>query len=129
MMNEQITSDEMAPALTASEAEHMIVKNLPPVDHHGEKVEHVDGNSIRVRLPYNSAFMGAESWQDGSGQVFSGPMVMGFADTAMYYCVMAVSCALSIANLYYIQPLLVEIGGSFHLRGMRFALLCENVAR
>jgi acyl-coenzyme A thioesterase PaaI-like protein len=89
MMNEQNKSDEMAPALTASEAEQMIVKNLPPIDHHGEKVERVSSNSIRVRLPYNSAFMGAEPWQDGSGQVFSGPMVMGLADTAMYCCVMA----------------------------------------
>jgi uncharacterized protein (TIGR00369 family) len=53
------------------------------------KVEHVGRNSIRLRLPYNSAFMGAEPWQDGSGQVFSGPVVMGFADTAMYCCVMA----------------------------------------
>jgi acyl-coenzyme A thioesterase PaaI-like protein len=32
--------------------------------------------------------MGTEPWQDGSGRVFSGPMVMGFADTAMYCCVM-----------------------------------------
>jgi acyl-coenzyme A thioesterase PaaI-like protein len=88
-MNEQIKSDEMEPALTASEAEQMIVTNLPPIDHHGEKVEAVGSNSIRVRLPYNSAFLGAEPWQDGSGQVFSGPMVMGFADTAMYCCVMA----------------------------------------
>lgn len=88
-MNEQIKSDMIAPALTASEAELMIVKNLPPIDHHGEKVEHVGSNSIRIRLPYKATFMGAEPWQDGSGQVFSGPMVMGFADTAMYCCVMA----------------------------------------
>lgn len=33
--------------------------------------------------------MGAEAWQDSSGEVFSGPMVMGFADTARYCCVMA----------------------------------------
>lgn len=89
MMNEQTKSDETAPVLSAEETERMIVKNLPPVDHHGERVEYVGGDSIRVRLPYNSAFMGAEPWQDGSGQVFSGPVVMGFADTAMYCCVMA----------------------------------------
>src|SRR5690242_14653396 len=76
IMNEQIKSDEIAPVLTASEVERMVIKNLPPIDHHGERVEHVGCNSIRVRLPYNSAFMGAEPWQDGSGQVFSGPMVM-----------------------------------------------------
>jgi acyl-coenzyme A thioesterase PaaI-like protein len=89
MMNEQVNPDEMAPVLSAEEAERMIVTNLPPVDHHGERVEYVGSDSIHVRLPYNSAFMGAEPWQDGSGQVFSGPMVMGFADTAMYCCVLA----------------------------------------
>lgn len=63
--------------------------NLPPVDDHDEVVEMVGNDSIRIRLPYDSAFMGGEPWQDGSGQVFSGPMVMGFADTAMYGCVLA----------------------------------------
>jgi acyl-coenzyme A thioesterase PaaI-like protein len=33
--------------------------------------------------------MGTELWQDGSGGVFSGPMVMGLADTTMYGCVLA----------------------------------------
>lgn len=88
-MDEQVKSDKKAPTLTALEVEQLMVKNLPPIDHHGEKVEHIGSHSIRVRLPYNSAFMGAEPWQDGSGQVFSGPMVMGFADTTMYCCVMA----------------------------------------
>jgi len=84
-----IKSAEVVPALSVKEAERMIVKNLPPIDHHGEVVEHVGENSIRVRLPYKPQFMGTEPWQDGSGRVFSGPMVMGFADTAMYCCVMA----------------------------------------
>jgi acyl-coenzyme A thioesterase PaaI-like protein len=77
------------PVLSAAEAERAIVRNLPPIDHHGERVEHVGPDSIRVRLPYKCEFMGAEPWQDGSGRVFSGPMLMGFADTAMYCCVMA----------------------------------------
>jgi acyl-coenzyme A thioesterase PaaI-like protein len=89
MMNEQVALDEIIPALTAKQAESMITKNLPPSDHHGEIVEQVGKNSIRVRLPYQTKFMGSEPWQDNSGRVFSGPMVMGFADTAMYCCVMA----------------------------------------
>lgn len=67
----------------------MIRKNLPSIDHHNERVECVGPNLIRVRLPYRADFMGAEPWQDGSGRVFSGPTLMGFADTAMYCCVMA----------------------------------------
>jgi acyl-coenzyme A thioesterase PaaI-like protein len=49
----------------------------------------VSQDSLRIRLPFRREFMGTEPWQDGSGRVFSGPMVMGFADTAMYVCVMA----------------------------------------
>ncbi len=76
-------------ALTAAETEQAIVRNLPRIDHHGEVVEEVGNDAIRVRLPFRPEFMGDEPWQDGSGRVFSGPMVMGFADTAMYACVMA----------------------------------------
>jgi len=76
-------------ALTARETEATITRNLPPIDHHGEVVEEVGNDTIRVRLPYRPDFMGAEPWGDGTGRVFSGPMVMGLADTAMYCCVMA----------------------------------------
>ncbi|MEJ2122105.1 MAG: PaaI family thioesterase [Alphaproteobacteria bacterium] len=76
-------------ALTAAETEALAVRNLPRVDHHGEVVEAVGGDAIKVRLPFRPEFMGDEPWQDGSGRVFSGPMVMGFADTAMYACVLA----------------------------------------
>jgi acyl-coenzyme A thioesterase PaaI-like protein len=107
-MDPQIKHD-IAPALSAKEAERTIVENLPPIDHHGEVVEHVGRNSIRVRLPYNSDFMGTEPWQDGSGRVFSGPMVMGFADTAMYCCVMAalgfdVIPVMANLNITFLRP-------------------------
>src|ERR1700704_1543523 len=85
---EQSRSDA-TPALSAAQAERTITTNLPPVDHHGEIVETVGPDTLRVRLPFKPEYLGAEPWQDGSGRVFSGPMVMGFADTAMYCCVMA----------------------------------------
>jgi uncharacterized protein (TIGR00369 family) len=107
-----IEHDELgdcAPRLSAGEAEALILKNLPSVDHHGEIVEDVGKNSIRVRLPIKPEFMGAEPWQDGSGQVFSGPMVMGFADTAMYCCVMAamgerVIPVMANLNITFLRP-------------------------
>lgn len=81
--------DSTEPRLSAGQVEQAIIRNLPAIDHHGEIVESVGPNSIRVRLPYRQEFMGTELWQDGSGGVFSGPMVMGFADTTMYGCVLA----------------------------------------
>lgn len=108
-MNEHTPAVDIVPALSTADAERMIIKNLPPIDHHGEVVEHVGTNSIRVRLPYNPAFMGTEPWQDGSGKVFSGPMVMGFADTAMYCCVMAamgenVIPVMANLNITFLRP-------------------------
>jgi acyl-coenzyme A thioesterase PaaI-like protein len=88
-MSEDVDSQEGQSALSAKETEQAIVRNLPRIDHHGEVFENVGNDAIRVRLPYRQEFMGDEPWQDGSGRVFSGPMVMGFADTAMYCCVMA----------------------------------------
>src|SRR5246500_5980592 len=77
------------PLLTAEQAQRTITTNPPPVDHHNEVVEAIGPDTLRLRLPFRSDYLGAEPWQDGSGRVFSGPMVMGFADTAMYCCVMA----------------------------------------
>lgn len=77
------------PDLSADETQRLIKINLPPIDHHGEIVESVGHDRIRIRLPYDETFMGVEPWGSGGGLVFSGPMVMGFADTAMYACVLA----------------------------------------
>jgi len=95
--------------LKPSEVEQAIIRNLPTIDHHGEIVEDVGPNSIRVRLPYRKAFMGAELWQDRTGGVFSGPMVMGLADTTMYGCVLAVLGGVIIPvmatfNITFLQP-------------------------
>jgi acyl-coenzyme A thioesterase PaaI-like protein len=104
---------DAAPILMAEQTERTIITNLPPVDHHGEIVEAVGPDSICIRLPFKPQYMGTEPWQDGSGQVFSGPMVMGFADTTMYCCVMAAMGAGVI-------PVMVNLNISF-LRPARAA--------
>ena len=103
------TREDYAPALTATEAERTITANLPSIDHHGEVVETVGPNSLRIRLPFKQEYLGAEPWQNGSGKVFSGPMVMGFADTAMYCCVMAalgtgVIPVMANLNITFLRP-------------------------
>ena len=106
-MRERSAEDSLP--LTAQQAERTITENLPPIDHHGEVVESVGPDSIRIRLPFKADYVGAEPWQDGSGQVFSGPMVMGFADTAMYCCVMAamgtgVIPVMANLNITFLRP-------------------------
>lgn len=108
-MKEQVDPLVVDSSLTAAQAERLIVQNLPPIDHHGEIVEEVGHDSIRVRLPYKQEYMGTELWQDGVGRVFSGPMVMGFADTTMYCCVMAAMGAnvipvMATFNITFLRP-------------------------
>jgi acyl-coenzyme A thioesterase PaaI-like protein len=97
------------PRLNAGQVEQAIIRNLPTIDHHDEVVESVGPNSIRIRLPYRQEFMGTELWQDGSGGVFSGPTVMGIADTTMYGCVLAalgpdVIPVMANFNITFLQP-------------------------
>jgi acyl-coenzyme A thioesterase PaaI-like protein len=100
---------DIAPLLTAAQAERTITTNLPPVDHHGEIVEAVGPDTLRIRLPFKPDYLGTEPWQDGTGRVFAGPMIMGLADTAMYCCVMAtmglgVIPVMANINITFIRP-------------------------
>jgi acyl-coenzyme A thioesterase PaaI-like protein len=103
--------------LTPRQVEGLIVKNLPPVDHHGETIEQIGTDAIRVRLPYRHEYMGTEPWQDGAGRVFSGPMVMGFADTTMYGCVMAA-----------MGPDVIPVMANFNITFLRPAKACDLIA-
>jgi acyl-coenzyme A thioesterase PaaI-like protein len=75
--------------LTPDEVQHELRTHLPACDQHDEIVESVGDGAVRMRLPFRDAFMGRDVWHDTGGAVFSGPMVMGLADTAMYACLRA----------------------------------------
>ena len=79
----------MTAKLTADEVKNEILARLPVCDHYDEIVEYVGDGELRMRLPFRDTFMGRDVWQDTGGSVFSGPMVMGLADTAMYACMRA----------------------------------------
>ena len=63
------------------------LRKLPVIDHHDEVVEHVGDCQLRMRLPFRREYMGRDVWKHSGGYVYSGPMVLGFADTAMYWCI------------------------------------------
>ncbi len=73
--------------LTETEVKALIVSNLPPVDQHDEIVEAVGEGWIRLRLPFRQDYLGTDPWLQTDGVVFSGPQMMGFAETVMYSCV------------------------------------------
>jgi acyl-coenzyme A thioesterase PaaI-like protein len=74
------------PILTIEEVQAALGK-LPVVDHHGEIVEYVGDGELRMRLPFRREYMGRDVWKGSGANVYSGPMVLGFADTAMYACI------------------------------------------
>ena len=88
-MSTDLDRNAAMPTLTVRQVQSTMIAGLPPIDYHDEVIESVGPNTLRLRLPFKSEYLGAELWQDGSGRVFSGPMVMAVADTAMAACVQA----------------------------------------
>ena len=75
--------------LTPTQLMQLLEKNLPEVDHRNEIVEEVGQDFLRIRLLVLDSYL-SRDFPAGSGQaVLSGPVMMGFADTAMYACVHA----------------------------------------
>jgi uncharacterized protein (TIGR00369 family) len=83
--------------LTCADVETLLTRKLPAVDHNGEVVEEIADNRIRIRMPFRPQYMGNDVWQHTQEGVYSGPKVMGFADTAMYACMHVVLGAEVIA--------------------------------
>jgi uncharacterized protein (TIGR00369 family) len=95
--------------LSCVDLENVIIEKLPPIDHNGEIAERVSRDSIRIRLPYRPEYMGNDIWQNSGSAVFSGPKVMGLADTSMYVCLHAalgkdVVAVLSNLMITFLRP-------------------------
>ncbi len=75
--------------MTAEMILERLRQELPAVDHHHEEIIDIGDTHLTMRLPLRPEYI---SWDlpPGSGQaVFSAPVMMGFADTAMYAAVHA----------------------------------------
>ena len=67
----------------------LLERQLPVVDRRGEIIEAIGADWVRLRLPLREEYL-SRDLPPGSGQVvFSGPVTIGFAETAMYACVHA----------------------------------------
>lgn len=75
--------------LSGPELQDLLHAHLPPIDLHDEIIEALGDNAIRMRLPFKPAYLGADIWRHTGNVVFSGPLTMGFAETAMYACIHA----------------------------------------
>jgi len=72
---------EAMPKLDAAGIEQFIAEHFPRVKG-WVQIEHVAAERVRIRLPYRETTL-------RPGGTISGPTLMGLADTAMYYLVLA----------------------------------------
>ena len=64
-------------ALDAEALSAVLYRTLPACDLHKLIVESCDEGEVRLRFPFDKSFI-------GPGNVFSGPTLLSFADTAIY---------------------------------------------
>lgn len=68
--------------MTEDDLQRLLEATLPAIDQHGLIVEEAQDQDVRLRFPLRPALI-------GPGDVFSGPALLGFADTAMFAAILA----------------------------------------
>lgn len=69
------------PRLTAEEIEQFLTLHFPQALGFG-RIEHIGDRTLRMRVPFRDAYL-------RPGGTLSGPTLMGLADTALYYLILA----------------------------------------
>lgn len=59
------------------ELQRWLLQSLPAMDCHALEVDDIDDDGVRLRFPFDPKFV-------GPGEIFSGPTLLGFADTAIF---------------------------------------------
>jgi acyl-coenzyme A thioesterase PaaI-like protein len=98
--------------MTRDDLQSLLLRNLPEVDHRGEVVDEVGPDSVRLRMPVLDTYL-SHDLPPGSGKnVLSGPIEMGFAETAMYACVHAVYGPMVSASTVSFTGMFLRAAGS-----------------
>lgn len=63
--------------MTTAELARLLADRLPAIDLHGVIVEEAEDQDIRLLFPFRDEWLGPNG-------IFSGPTLLGFADTAMF---------------------------------------------
>ncbi len=91
------------PKLNASELEELIIQGFPDLRDDAWRIEAVDENYVRVRMPYHRSNL-------RPGGTISGPALMELSDVAMYAAVLAM-----------IGPVMLAVTTSLNINFMRKA--------
>ena len=98
--------------MNARELEALLARELPSVDHRGEVIEEIGPAHLRMRLAVRPDYLSVDV-PPGSGQaMLSAPVMMGFADTAMYAAVHVFYGASAIGAIVNFSTSFMRIAGS-----------------
>lgn len=68
--------------MTEDELQRLLDETLPAIDRHDVVVEDAQDQDVRLRFPFRPALL-------GPSDIFSGPALHGFVDTAMFAAILA----------------------------------------
>ena len=101
--------------LAAEDIQRLLEVHLPQADHRGETIEEVGNDFIRMRLPITRHHISPDI-PPGSGQaVLSAPLMMGFADTAMFACIHAAYGANAFGAIVNLNISFLQVAGNVDL--------------
>jgi len=89
--------------VTEDELQRLLEATLPALDRHGVVVEEAQDQDVRLRFPFAADLI-------GPGDIFSGPALLGFADTAMFAAILAATGGQSLGmvatmNVTFLRPM------------------------
>ena len=89
--------------MSEDELQRLLEATLPAIDRHGVIVEEAQDQDIRLRFPFAPSLI-------GPGEIFSGPALLGFADTAMFAAILAATGGESLGmvatmNATFLRPM------------------------
>jgi acyl-coenzyme A thioesterase PaaI-like protein len=98
--------------LNAAELAMLLERNLPAIDRRNESIEEIGRDSLRMRMPVLNSYL-SHDLPPGSGRMLmSGPVMIGFADTAMYACVHAIYGADVFATIVNLNVSFLHTAGA-----------------
>jgi uncharacterized protein (TIGR00369 family) len=89
--------------MSEDELQRLLEATLPAIDRHGLVVEEAQDQDVRLRFPFRPDLM-------GPGDIYSGPALLGFADTAIFAAILAATDGRSLGmvatmNTTFLRPM------------------------
>ena len=75
--------------MNKEDLKELLKRNLPDVDQRSESIEEIGKNHIILKLPVKEEYVSKDFPGLKGKSLLSGPIILGFGETAMYACIHA----------------------------------------